>query len=117
MQTVLCRCRFEGKIGLPGLGMAPCRVEASAYPGLQALTGQALLQVGKVAQKVQHSTRTHRGDLLAPCQGLEPFGHRDERQRTADEPYKSPGVCSHRGEQEAQGGFDLRQACSSELVD
>src|SRR6266545_6372147 len=96
--------------------MAPCHVEASTDPGLQTLPRQAPLQVGKVAQKVQHPARTHRGKLLAPCQGLEPFRHRDERQRTPDETEKHPGVGSNRCEQLVQDSFNFGETFNAELV-
>ena len=52
LEAILRRGRFQSKIGVSCLRMAPCHLEASSDPGLQALPGQALLQVGEVTYKV-----------------------------------------------------------------
>ena len=52
LEAILRRGRFQGKIGVSCLRIAPCHLEASSDPGLQALAGQALLQVSQVTQKV-----------------------------------------------------------------
>ena len=76
--------RFQSKVGVSCSALRRA-TSASADPGLQALTGQALLQVGQVTQKVQYATRAHRGNLLAPRQDLELFRHWHESQGTANE--------------------------------
>jgi hypothetical protein len=52
LKAILCRGRFQGKIGESCLRMTPCYVEASRNPALQTRPGQMPLQIGEVTHKV-----------------------------------------------------------------